>query len=118
MPLGIAPTMLGFRVSGDLDGLTLYTNRRGRTVAFAKSPPQKPPTASQLAARARFAAAMQAWRDLTPVQRDFYLRACDLASLCMIGQNLFLSMCLTGVEPRFSELCDALDFYPPPPPEL
>lgn len=108
--------LLGIGVSGDVDGLTIYTDRRGRKVAFPKSPPTKPWSAGQLAWKANLAYGMKLWRNLTPDQRLQYRKACDLASLCMLGHNLWLHCYLTQDLDLIATLCAQyrLNLVPPP----
>ena len=87
---------LGFNVSGDVDGLTIYTTRRGRKVAFAQSPPSKPLSVWQLAWQRNFRVGMAIWRRLSQPERDAYRRVCDAACLCMLGHNLWLHAFLGG----------------------
>ena len=87
---------LGLNVSGDLAGLTIYTTRRGRKVAFLQSPPTKALSVWQLAWQRNFRWGMSLWRALTQIERENYQRVCDLASLCMLGHNLWLSCYLSG----------------------
>lgn len=87
---------LGFRVSGDLDGLTIYTDRRGKKIAFAQSPPSKPLSVWQLAWQRNFRVGMLLWGRLSTAEKLAYRRVCDLASLCMLGHNLWLHVFLAA----------------------
>jgi len=87
---------LGINVSGDLAGLTIYTTRRGKKVSFLQSPPTKALSVWQLAWQRNFRWGMFLWRDLTQSERENYGRVCDLASLCMLGHNLWLHAYLGG----------------------
>jgi hypothetical protein len=89
-------SMLGFRVSGDVDGLTIYTDRRGKKVAFAQSPPSKPLSVWQLAWQRNFRVGMALWSRLSTEERLAYRRVCDLACLCMLGHNLWLHVFLAA----------------------
>jgi len=88
-------SLLGLIVSGDVDGLTIYTDRRGRKVCYAAAPPSVPATPLQLAWKSRFALGMKFWSLLTPAERLDYRRVCDAASLCMLGHNLWLHLYIT-----------------------
>ena len=66
MALAIDPHLLGIVVSGDLDGMTIYTDRYGRKTAFQKAPPTSPPTEVQQYQRDRFSEAMRLYAMLTP----------------------------------------------------
>lgn len=82
--------LLALRVSGDWDGLTLYTSRSHKLVAFPRSPPTQPPSAAQLAQRQRFAAAINNWTLTTQQQRINYDLATRRLSLSLTGLNLWI----------------------------
>lgn len=86
---------LGMRPTGDLGPLTIYTNKRGRMVAFPKAPPEKPASLFQTAQRNRFRAAGTLWRTLTEDQKHEWQAAADIAGLYCTGYNLFLYYVLT-----------------------
>lgn len=81
---------LGMRPTGDLGPLTIYTNKRGRMVAFPKAPPLKPASMFQNAQRNRFRAVGRLWQTLTQDQRNEWQEAADAAGLYCTGFNLFL----------------------------
>jgi hypothetical protein len=81
---------LGFNVSGDVAGLTIYTNRKGKKVFYEAAPPRTPPSVWVQAWRRNFKFGMIMWRSLSEQERENYRRVCDLASLCMLGHNLWL----------------------------
>jgi hypothetical protein len=89
-------SVLGFQVSGDLAGSTIYTTRKGKKVVFAQSPPRKPLTVWQLAWQRNFRVGMALWSRMSPSDRLAYRRVCDAAKLCMLGHNLFLHAFLGG----------------------
>lgn len=105
MPLGFPPSLLGLRVSGDVAGLTVYTDRRGINVWYKAVVPQKPPTAAQVVQRARFAQAMDLWSTLTLEERHAYRMACDRLSLCMLGHNLWIIVCMLPDDQLWETLC-------------
>lgn len=82
--------LLGFVAWGDLGPLTLYTNKRGRLVAFPKTFPKGEVSHEQTAQRAKFTAAAAAWQALTPSKRAQWELASRRASLCMHGYDLFV----------------------------
>lgn len=88
----IPASLLGFSVAGDLDGLTLYTMRSGIKIAYAKSPPDCPPTIAQQIQRARFAAAMRFWSLLSTGDKACWMSCADKLNPGMLGQNLFVYM--------------------------
>lgn len=105
MPLGIPVAMIGFRVSGDCAGMTLYTDRFGRNVAFPQAPPRKPPTAGQLAWKAAFAKAMAAWHALDEPRREDYRWLAKHGGIPMLGHNIYLSLCLRYRLDLWETLC-------------
>lgn len=94
MALGVPPNALGMIVSGDVDGYTIYTDMKGRKVAFPQAPPKEPPSPMQISHRARFASAQSAWTALTPQQKATLELATDRTSLAMTGQNLYIAIAL------------------------
>lgn len=94
MALGIPASTLGLIVSGDVDGITIYTDRYGRKVAYPKAPPKEPPTAFQTYYRGRFKTAQANYMALTVTQKAEYEDLTKRANLCMTGQNLFIHVAL------------------------
>lgn len=92
MPLGIPPTLLGLRISGDVAGLTLYTDKKQRTVAFPRHPPKVPRSVLQARQRARFAFAQQTWGEQNAIVKTAYNEAADKLSLMMTGRNLWICL--------------------------
>jgi hypothetical protein len=84
--------LLGLEVNGDVAGLTVYTRRDGRLVAFPASPPTKPASDRQIVQRTRFRVAMAAWHALDDQSRQAYTAACDALSLCLVGHNLWIAL--------------------------
>lgn len=95
MALGIPAGLLGLIVSGDIDGLTIYTDRHNRKVAYPKAPPKEPPTQMQIDVRNRFKAAQAEYMGLTLLQKEAYELLTKAAALCLTGQNLFISVAMT-----------------------
>lgn len=94
MALGIPASVIGLIVSGDIDGLTIYTDRHGRKIAYPKAPPKEPPTEPQIWLRARFRWAQSQYMALDASERAAWeLLACR-ASLCMTGQNLLIHVAM------------------------
>jgi hypothetical protein len=90
----LSPSVLALRISGDMGGLTYYTSKRGRTVAFPAAPPTKPASVLQLKCRQRFAWAVQAWTLLSASEKASY-EACSLAlKMCMTGHDIWVSLCM------------------------
>jgi len=94
--------MLGIQVQGDLGPWTIYTDRKGRKKWFLYSPPTKPPTPNQLVARNRFRTAVLNWKALTAEQKFNLEEACRRLSLCITGQNLFVSTQLTHKQTAYA----------------
>ena len=90
MALAIPASSLGLMVSGDIGGLTIYTDRHGRKVAYPKSPPKEPPTDLQKLVRSRFKSAQAEYMTLTPTQKADYEHLVCMSSLAMTGQNIFI----------------------------
>lgn len=86
--------LLGFRVMGDVDGLTVYTDRHGRKIFYKKAPPKEPPSSRQVHFRSRFRAAVNAWIALSDDDKQQLETAVARAALCLTGQNLFTSCAL------------------------
>ncbi len=86
--------LIGLGVAGDVGGLTVYTDRFGRKVAYPKSPPDKPPSDLQIAQRTRFREAQAAWSALDLGQKLNLELAVMKSSICMTGQNLYITVAL------------------------
>ena len=84
---------LGLNINGDVGGLTVYTRHDGRLVAFPAAPPLKPASVHQLAQRQRFRLAQNAWKNLPKEAQQDYQEACNRLSLCMVGHNLWITLC-------------------------
>jgi len=92
--LGIPASVIGLIVSGDVDGITIYTDRYNRKVAYPKAPPKEPPTQMQVDVRNRFKSAQAEYMGLTPLQKEAYESLTKKANLCMTGQNLFIHVAM------------------------
>jgi len=86
--------LLGFRVMGDVDGITVYTDKLGRKINYKKAPPLEPASPAQRRLRDRFAAAVNAWKNLTDEEKANLELAVTRTSLCLTGQNLYVSCAL------------------------
>lgn len=84
-------TFVGLRPTGDLAGLTAYSNRKGKVVWFPKSPPTKPASIRQLHQRYLFAAAAQGWRTLCISTQVKWKAAAAAAHLFLTGYTLWMS---------------------------
>ncbi len=87
-------SLLAFMINGDALGLTFYTRKDMRKVAFPSAPPKKPYSPKQLTCQARFKAAAHSWSQLTGDQQAAYNQVCNKLSLCAWGMNLWLSCCM------------------------
>lgn len=92
----IPASLIGLTVSGDLGGTTIYTDRYGQKTVYPFSPPKDPPSLAQIRLRARFKAAQAAWRALSADEKRNLELAVNAAALCMTGQNVYVSACLTN----------------------
>jgi hypothetical protein len=118
MALTIPASVLGLIVSGDVDGLTIYTDRYGQKIAYPKSPPDKPPSALQIIQRDRFRAAMNNWKVADAQVRADYESVSLLASLCMTGLNLWLHFSLKGRQSALTTLSRQTGITLPMPPAI
>ncbi len=82
--------LLGFTVSGDIGGLTAYTDRFGKKVFYPKSPPKEPPTAMQVVVRTAFKNAQAEYSAKPPSVKYDWECLANRANLCMTGQNLYI----------------------------
>lgn len=84
-------SMLGLQVSGDLGGLTIYTDRFGKKIFFPKSPPKEPASYMQMIQRFTFADAQELWSELSDDEKLNLEDATKRTSAPLTGQNLFIS---------------------------
>lgn len=94
MALGIPASCIGLMVSGDVDGITIYTDRYGRKVAYPKSPPKEPPSARQVGCRNRFKMAQAQYTALSLAEKTAYEDLTKLANLALTGQNLLIHVAM------------------------
>lgn len=83
--------LMGIAVAGDVAGLTVYTDRFMKKVAYPFAPPKEPPSPLQVAQREKFRVAQLAWRNLTPEQKQSLELACHKTAIPLTGQNLYMS---------------------------
>lgn len=83
-------TCFGLIIWGDWGPLTIYKDKRGELVAYAKTWPQKAPSAQQTARRNLFRAAATSWNALPAAKRADWTLAAHRASLCCTGYNLWV----------------------------
>jgi len=81
--------LLGFDLTGDLGGLTAYTNNRGRAVLYPRASPLNPPSDAQQLQRDRLTEAAYEWSKLTPDTQTKWQQAARRASLRITGCNLW-----------------------------
>ncbi len=94
MALGFPLNVLGLIVSGDIDGITIYTDRYNRKVGYPKAPPKEPPTEFQVYYRTRFKTAQANYMALSVAEKKDYEDLSRASSICMSGQNLFIHVAL------------------------
>lgn len=82
-------SILGWRPTGDLGGLTAYTSKRGKVVWFLKAPPTCPPTDWQIHQRNVFRLIAMAWQGLSDAAREQWHLAEVRGRLNITGYNLF-----------------------------
>jgi len=105
MALGFPPHVIALQVNGDLGPLTFYQDRFGREVSYPKAPPKVPRTAGQLNQQNRWTLAMQAWKALPVVDRELYQYYALAAGIPMIGQNVWIRLCLSPTTQLWETLC-------------
>lgn len=110
-------SIFGLIVSGDVGDYTIYTDRFGKKVTFPKSPPKEPPTQLQVDLRARFKAAQQNYMALSDGDKADWETLVQRASLCMTGQNLYISVSMTRTYGTLDTLIrqTGISVAPPPP---
>jgi len=81
--------ILALTLDGDAFGLTMYTNRHHKIVAFPQAPPRVPPTTNQIFQRDRLRTIALTWRLLTAPQRAMWAAAARFAHLSITGYNLY-----------------------------
>lgn len=97
-------SLWGIIAWGDFADLTMYRGHQCQVIVFAKTWPDRPPSAEQLAHRAAYKAAATAWSALSADQRAQWNLACRRASLTMHGYNLWLHWNLTGDDKAIATL--------------
>lgn len=88
-------SLLGWNPTGDLDGLTGYTTKRGKVVWFLKAPPTCPATQWQIHQRNKFRLVAAAWKGLTQDARQQWSLAEQRGRLNLTGYNLFTYWSIT-----------------------
>jgi hypothetical protein len=83
-------TFLGWVAWGDFGPTTVYRNRKGKVVFYAKTWPKDPDSQKQAYQRDRFRAAAAAWQELPPTTHAQWDLACRRGSLCCNGYALFV----------------------------
>lgn len=81
---------IGLSAQGDLGPLTIYTDKRGKTVFFLRAPPLVPASPTQEVMREFFRNAASQWRKTTRANRDAWQRAANRCSLGISGYNLWV----------------------------
>ena len=87
-------SFLGLDYGGDLGGWTIYRNKHGKPVFYPRAVPGKPPSPNQQHCRARFKAAQINWMATPKATRIQWETFSKRLSLCMTGQNLYISLSL------------------------
>lgn len=110
--------VLGTRVAGDIGGITTYTNSKRQKVAYEKAPPKEKASPAQAHRRSLFRTALAAWKTLTPDEKAALERAASAASLCMTGQNLFVSCAMRHTNEVYDTIATQTNETLPPLPTL
>ncbi len=97
-------SLFGFRVSGDLGGLTIYTNQNGRKVAYNIAPPKEPVSVRQQLNRNRFIWAAAKWRALSQGNKKALEDATRRTGLVLTGQNLWISASMRADQTGFDRV--------------
>ena len=113
---GLPLSLLGFWVSGDLAGKTIYTNRNGLKVFYNEAPAGDPASGLQQVQRTRFRNAQQAWQAQSPGVKAAYEELVNQASLCLTGQNLWISVSLKHTVSTLQRLIHNTGVSVPTPP--
>lgn len=82
--------LLGFRVTGDLGPITLYTDQRGEIVFYPRKPAMEAPTTGQILQRQRFTAAAAGWQGLGRATQEKWDLATHRLSLRLTGYDLWV----------------------------
>ena len=90
------PHWLGFIVSGDLAGETIYTDEQGRKIHYPLAPPLAPDSQLQAHQHERFAAAMKLWRYVSEPDRAALRLCIRRLSLVMNATSLWCHLCLSS----------------------
>ena len=115
--MAFSPTtnLLGLIVTGDCGGLTYYTDRRGRLIAFLQAPPHKPPSTLQIAVRNRFRQIAQNWAALSPAHHTQWARLAARLSICGTGFSTYTYLACCRTHATYRTLCAQSGITPPPP---
>ena len=87
-------SIIGWRPTGDLGGLTAYTSKRGKVVWFLKAPPTCPPSYWQIHQRNVFRLIAMAWKAFSDDRREQWHLAEVRGNLNITGYNLFTWWCI------------------------
>lgn len=109
---------MGMHVAGDVGPLTIYTTKRGKIVAFPRSPPHKAPSPAQNTQRYRFRSAILNWKLLTDDQRAAYEQTTLRLSMCLTGLNLWIHVALVHDFSLLDTLHSQSGIYLTPPPAV
>lgn len=88
--------LIGFDLTGDIGGLTAYTNNRGRAVLYPRASPLNPPSDAQQTQRDALTEAANGWATLGQQTKSEWQRAARRAALRITGYNLWVYWWLTG----------------------
>jgi len=94
--------LMGTTVQGDFADLTIYTDRFNRKIAYRKEHSTKPRSAAQQLQSLRFKLAQSAWKALSPGEKRNLELATLRLSMCLTGQNLFISAAMRNMTTAYA----------------
>lgn len=83
-------SLMGWNATGDMGGLTFYTNKRRKLTYFIKAPPKVPSNYWQQRNQNNFRLAAYAWNAIGKGARAAWERATKKLSLRITGYNLLV----------------------------
>lgn len=108
----------GLSIAGDIGPFTCYTTHRGRRVFYRRAPPTSPPTPPQIRQRLRFKLAQHLWSNIPVGQKQLWEQLTKELSLCLTGQNLFMSLALNPDDEALASALNRTGLSLTTPPEI
>ena len=88
---GRQPSIMGFRMTGDVFDFTTWRAKSGRQSYMVKAPPKRDPSPAQVVCRSLFRAAMNGWKSLSPQAQKNYQDAANILKFQLLGHNLYIT---------------------------